>query len=97
MKLPRFLSDHFPIMLACGDVHRSRKYFKFKNMWLKLEGFLEKVKQWWMSYSFQGSLSFILECKLKALKIDLKEWNEEVMLRSIQSFSWTNSEVLMLL
>jgi hypothetical protein len=31
-----------------------------------------------MSYSFQGSPSFILACKLKALKTDLKKWNEEV-------------------
>lgn len=31
-----------------------------------------------MSYSFQGSPSFILACKLKVLKMDLKKWNEEV-------------------
>jgi hypothetical protein len=60
-------------MLDCGDVHRSIQYFKFENMCLKFEGFVEKVKQWWLSYSFQGSPSFILACKLKALKIDLKK------------------------
>jgi hypothetical protein len=32
-----------------------------------------------MLYSFQGSPSFILVCKLKALKIDLKNWNDEVV------------------
>jgi hypothetical protein len=31
----------------------------------------------WDSYHFQGSPSFILGSKLKALKIDLKKWNEE--------------------
>jgi len=36
------------------------------------------VKQWWDSYSFQGTPSYILACKLKALKQDLKKWNEEV-------------------
>jgi len=36
------------------------------------------VKQWWDSYSFQGSPSFVLARKLKALKLDLKKWNEEV-------------------
>jgi len=36
------------------------------------------VKQWWDSYSFQGTSSFAFACKLKALKKDLKIWNEEV-------------------
>jgi len=37
------------------------------------------VKQWWDSYLFQGSPSFILASKLKALKVELKRWNEEVI------------------
>jgi hypothetical protein len=36
------------------------------------------VKQWWDSYSFQGSPSFVLARKLKALKLDLKKGNEKV-------------------
>ena len=36
------------------------------------------MKQWWDSYQFQGSPSFIFACKIKALKMDLKKWNEEV-------------------
>jgi hypothetical protein len=36
------------------------------------------VKQWWDSYLFQGSPSFVLAHKLKALKLDLKKWNEKV-------------------
>jgi len=40
-------------------------------MWLKVEGFVEKVKQWWSSYHFQGSSSFALAHKLKTLKVDL--------------------------
>ena len=45
-------------------------------MWLKAEGFLEKVKSWWENYHFQGTPSFILAKKLNALKTDLKKWNE---------------------
>jgi len=37
-------------------------------MWLKSKGFGDRVKQWWVSYSFQGCPSFILACKLKAVK-----------------------------
>jgi hypothetical protein len=36
------------------------------------------VKQWWDSYHFQGSSSFIIACKIKDLKMDLKKWNDEV-------------------
>jgi hypothetical protein len=45
-------------------------------MWLKYEGIVEQVKKWWMSYEFSGLPSFILANKLKALKCDLKKWNE---------------------
>jgi hypothetical protein len=38
----------------------------------------KKVKQWWTSYSFQGSPSFVQASKLKALKVDWKKWNEKV-------------------
>jgi hypothetical protein len=31
-----------------------------------------------MSYIFQGSPSFKLAHKLKALKLDLKKWNKEI-------------------
>jgi hypothetical protein len=41
----RGLSDHFPHLLDCGDVVRDRRYFKFENMWLKYEGFMEKVNR----------------------------------------------------
>uniref|UniRef100_A0A2N9G4U0 Reverse transcriptase domain-containing protein n=1 Tax=Fagus sylvatica TaxID=28930 RepID=A0A2N9G4U0_FAGSY len=76
-RLCRLLSDHSPIMLDCGDGHWGRRLFRFENMWLKAEGFLEKVGNWWTSYQFDGSSSYILAKKLKSLKLDLKKWNEE--------------------
>ena len=77
-RLPRILSDHFPIMLTCGIMQKRRCPFRFENMWLKEEGFFDKVQQWWGSYSFSGSSSYILVQKLKALKLDLRRWNAEV-------------------
>ncbi|KAG7951253.1 hypothetical protein I3843_13G156700 [Carya illinoinensis] len=47
-------------------------------MWLVAEGFVDKVRSWWSSYMFTGNPSFILACKLKTLKQDLKKWNLEV-------------------
>ncbi|KAG6636642.1 hypothetical protein CIPAW_11G124900 [Carya illinoinensis] len=46
-------------------------------MWLEAEGFVDRVRMWWSSYSFSGTLSFVLPGKLKALKTDLKKWNVE--------------------
>lgn len=46
-------------------------------MRLKSEGFVDQVKLWWKSYQFQGSPSYVLACKLKALKVGLKKWNNE--------------------
>ncbi len=74
--LLRLCSDHFPIQLDCGHVQWGRRPFRFENMWLKSEGFLDRVKVW-CSYSFRGSPSFVVASKLKALKMDLKTWNDE--------------------
>uniref|UniRef100_A0A2N9FSY0 Integrase catalytic domain-containing protein n=1 Tax=Fagus sylvatica TaxID=28930 RepID=A0A2N9FSY0_FAGSY len=41
-RLPRILSDHFPIILECGDFSRGRRPFRFENMWLKAEGIKER-------------------------------------------------------
>uniref|UniRef100_A0A2N9G614 Uncharacterized protein n=1 Tax=Fagus sylvatica TaxID=28930 RepID=A0A2N9G614_FAGSY len=75
LRLPRLLSDHFPIRLDCGRLDGGKSPFWFENMWLKAEGFVDRVKGWWASYSFPGSPSHILANKLKALKLDLKKWN----------------------
>ena len=39
--LTRLLSDHFSLMLYCGVVSRGSNYFKFENMWMQSEGFVE--------------------------------------------------------
>ncbi|XP_059454993.1 uncharacterized protein LOC132185205 [Corylus avellana] len=76
-RLKRLLSDHFRLLLDCGAPCGDNKCFKFENMWLKSEGFVDKVKSWWGSYLFEGLPSFVLANKLKSLKLDLKKWNEE--------------------
>jgi hypothetical protein len=40
------------------------------------EGFAERVQSWWESYQVDGTPSFVLANKLKALEGDLKKWND---------------------
>ena len=76
-RLPRVLSDHFTIILNCGRIIGGKRNFLFENMWLKAEGFVDRVQSWWEAYIFEGSPSYIMASKLKALKVDLKQWNAQ--------------------
>ncbi|XP_022899390.1 uncharacterized protein LOC111412699 [Olea europaea var. sylvestris] len=72
-------SDHFPIMLSGNSRGSGRRPLRFEKMWLKVEGFGKRVPAWWASYEVGESPSFVLDQKLKALKEDLKRWNEEIV------------------
>ena len=76
--LPQEVSDHCPILVEARGMLRGKSAFKFENMWLKVEGFVDRVRQWWRGYHFVGPPSYVLACKLKALKGDLKHWNKHV-------------------
>jgi hypothetical protein len=45
-KLLHVCSDHAPIILTRGSLQNGKRSFKFENMWLKKEGFVEKVRDW---------------------------------------------------
>lgn len=44
-------SDHKPILLL-KDWEVNFSYFDFENMWMKLEGFLDWVKEWLQEYTY---------------------------------------------
>ena len=73
--LPRPLSDHFPILVEAGRILRGKSPFRFENMWLKTEGFTNRVHSLWNQYSFSDTPSFVLAKKLKALKGEIIKWN----------------------
>jgi hypothetical protein len=51
-RLHRLCSDNFPILLDRGSIQRGSRPLKFENMWLKVEGFVDRVRLWWSSYCF---------------------------------------------
>ena len=71
------VSNHCPLLVVASCVNKGQSTFKFENMWLKEDGFVERSWQWWNGYCFLGSSSFILARKLKALKDDFKKRNKE--------------------
>ena len=76
--LPRPTSDRSPILLAGGTWLNGPSPFRFENIWLKVEGFKELIRDWWQSFEFRGTYSYVLMEKIKALKVKLKEWNKGV-------------------
>ena len=77
-RLPRPVSNHFPILLDSEGVRMGPSPFCFELMWLRFEGFKETLKGWWQNLHFYGSFSFIISVILKALKGILNAWNREV-------------------
>ena len=64
--MPRPLKDHSK--LQSGKVP-----FKFKNMWLKVEGFSDLIKKWWQEVEVEGFASFVLVRKVNFVKEELKK------------------------
>ena len=56
---------------------RGKSPFRFENMWLKSDGFVDRVNSWWNHHSFLGTPSYVFAKKLKALKEDIIQWNRQ--------------------
>ena len=58
--LSRPISDHFPILVEARGILRGKSPFRFEKMWLKSDGFKDRVLFWWNRYSFSGTLVLYL-------------------------------------
>ena len=54
---------------------RGKSPFRFENIWLKMDGFVDRVDSWWNHHSFSGTPSYVFAKKLKVLKEDIIQWN----------------------
>ncbi|XP_059599050.1 uncharacterized protein LOC132255193 [Vitis vinifera] len=77
-RMHRPTSDHFPILLMGGGIRRGPTPFRFENMWLKVDGFIDFLRGWWQGIEVRGRASFRLAYKMKVLKHNIKVWNREV-------------------
>ena len=57
-----------------GGMARGKSSFRFENMWLKTDGFVDRVDSWWNRHSFSGTPSFLFAKKLKE---DIIQWNRQ--------------------
>ena len=74
----REVSDHCALVVKAVEKDWGPKPFRSIDAWFMEKGFREMVKNYWSSYSVQGSAFIKFKEKLKALKGDLKVWNRDV-------------------
>ncbi|KAL7161870.1 hypothetical protein ACSBR2_042363 [Camellia fascicularis] len=76
--LPRLISDHCPLLMMEDERDWGPKPFRFINAWTLHPKFAKLFTTYWVNASCVGWAGFILQQKLKHLKLELKKWNTEV-------------------
>ncbi|KAL0448790.1 UNVERIFIED_CONTAM: hypothetical protein Slati_1435400 [Sesamum latifolium] len=75
--LPRRLSDHHPLCIEATKAENKKpSSFRFQNMWLHHQSFLQTVKQSW-ELPIEGYGMYKLQQKIYRTKELLKKWNRE--------------------
>ncbi|RVW89836.1 LINE-1 retrotransposable element ORF2 protein [Vitis vinifera] len=74
--LPRWTSDHWPIVLETNPFKWGPTPFRFENMWLQHSSFKENFGRWWREFQGNGWEGHKFMRKLQFVKAKLKEWNK---------------------
>lgn len=77
--LPFGGSDHWPVQLEATFMGTPRnKTFRFENVCLSHPDFSSNIDKWWMeALPFQGTKMYMLQQRLKHIKVKLKDWNKK--------------------
>ena len=88
--LPRWTSDHWPIVLATNPFKWGPTPFRFENMWLQHHSFKECFSSWWREFEGNGWEGHKFMRKLQFVKAKLKDWNKNTfgMLKERKKPSW---------
>ena len=74
--LPRWTSDHWPIVLDTNLFKWGSTPFRFENMWLQHPSFKECFGSWWRGFQGNGWEGHKFMKKLQFVKAKLKVWNK---------------------
>ena len=73
-KIPRYLSDHNPLLLCTDQDKIKNKTFSFENSWFKQEDFLPKIQEIWGRKVTASSAVERWYIKINRVKKFLKGW-----------------------
>ncbi|RVW81340.1 putative mitochondrial protein [Vitis vinifera] len=74
--LPRWTSDHWPIVLETNPFKWGPTPFRFENMWLQHPSFKEHFGSWWREFQGNGWEGHKFMRQLQFVKAKLKAWNK---------------------
>ncbi|MCH95019.1 transposon TX1 putative protein, partial [Trifolium medium] len=72
---PRDISDHCPLILKNNNNVWGPKPFRFNNHWIENKHFMEVVEACWREQEVSGWMGYVLQAKLRCLKLRLKDWS----------------------
>ena len=76
--LPFGGSDHWPIHLEVQGISTPKsRPLRFENIWLSHPDFISNIAKWWSEdLKIHGTRMFLLQKRLKHIKLQLKVWNK---------------------
>ncbi|KAF5192579.1 hypothetical protein FRX31_017835 [Thalictrum thalictroides] len=93
LAIARKVSDHRVVILDCTKFRKRSIPFRFEVMWFENSELLTLIENWWSSFHFTGSASYIWWNKIKSLKYKLRTWNQKVFGRVDQLIQAKTEEI----
>ncbi|KAF5784249.1 hypothetical protein HanXRQr2_Chr11g0517321 [Helianthus annuus] len=79
--LPRFISDHCPLILICSNKNFSPKPFRVFNSWMDRKDFDKVIRKACNNFIGVGDPDVKLLQKFKKIRGDFKKWKNETLVK----------------